>query len=59
MCLINKSKVKELALSISRERRNGTFKRVSASFLDRIEARVRVIVAKEIECHPSIGQTLK
>lgn len=59
MCLINKAKVKELALSISRNRRNGHFTRVSGKFLERIESRLRVVIEKEIEVHPSLGCTLK
>lgn len=59
MSLINKAKVRQLSLAIAAETRGGKFTRVSAGFLDRIEAKVRNVVAQEIHAHPSVGRTLK
>jgi|688.fasta_scaffold333033_4 hypothetical protein len=57
--LINKAKVRELALKLSREKRNGKFTRVGKSFFDKINARVHALVASEVHTHPSLGKTLK
>ena len=56
---INSKAVKELALHIAKEYRPAWgAKRVSAKFLNRIDARVRAMVTEEIRHHPSIGQTI-
>ncbi|MEW6304857.1 MAG: hypothetical protein AB1705_15385 [Verrucomicrobiota bacterium] len=59
MSLLNKTAVRDLALRLSLEMRGGKFKRVGTSFLDRIEARTREVIAAEIHRHPSLGETLK
>ena len=57
--LINKAKVRELALKHSRDKRNGKFTRVGKSFFDKINSRVHALVGSEVHCHPSLGKTLK
>jgi hypothetical protein len=58
MSLINRRKVKELALELSRQTRAGKFTRVRSGFLNRIESRLRAIVAQEVRSTPSKGKTL-
>jgi hypothetical protein len=58
MSLLNKSKVKQLALELSKNTRNGRFSRVGESFIQRIEARVAAVVADEVYRHPGKGKTL-
>ena len=53
------SKVRAYALEAAAEMRGGKFTRVSKEFLDRIEVKVRNVVAQEIHAHPSVGRTLK
>jgi hypothetical protein len=56
--LLNNSKVKNLALEVSKTTRNGRFTRVGQSFLARIEAQVAALVRAEVLRHPSKGKTL-
>jgi hypothetical protein len=58
MSLLNKSKVKQLALEVSKSTRNGRFTRVGQTFLERIEAQVAAVVRGEVQRHPSKGKTL-
>ena len=60
---LNRSRVKRTILEIAAQtRKNGSgkprFTRVSASFLERIEGRLRDIIRSEIHQHPSVGKTL-
>jgi hypothetical protein len=58
--LINKSHVKEYAVEAARQHRPAwSPQRVSKTFLERINARVRSIILDEIGRHPSKGKTLK
>lgn len=59
MSLIYRTNVKRLALELSARNRNGKFTRVGASFLDRVESRLRQMVHDEVHRHPSVGKTLK
>jgi len=59
MNLINQKMVRDLALAISTNERNGKFKRVSKEFLLEINENVRVVVTDRVKRHPSMGQTLK
>jgi len=54
--LINRRAVKQTALDLSQRLRNGTFKRVGKTFLDRIEAKTKNLIVTEIEQHPSKGK---
>lgn len=56
--LINRAQVKAYALDTGSARARG-FTRVSASFLDQVEAQVRLLIEREVRSHPSIGVTLK
>jgi hypothetical protein len=55
--LTNRAAVKRRALEIAQQR---AWKptRVSASFLDRIEAQIRAMIVREVQAHPSKGKTL-
>jgi hypothetical protein len=54
-----RSKVKQTALEIaSAIRPANKFKRVGMSFVDRIEAKVRIAIREEVRIHPSKGKTL-
>lgn len=54
-----RSKVKQTALEIaSTIRPANKFSRVGMSFLERIEAKVRVAIREEVRIHPSKGKTL-
>jgi hypothetical protein len=55
--LINRAAIKKLALGTA-EKRAHKFTRVSAQFLDDIEAQVRSLVTRKVHAHPSKGQTL-
>jgi hypothetical protein len=57
-CLINKSAVRDYALDVPSAKAKG-FERVSADFLERIEALLKDLIKKEVIQHPSIGKTLK
>lgn len=56
--LINRAQVKAKALEIAGQTRAQGFTRVGASFLDRIEARLRAFITTEVANHPSKGKTL-
>lgn len=56
--LINKTKVKQFALEVAATRPH-TFTRVSAEFLDTIEARVRNMIETHVATLPSVGKTIK
>jgi hypothetical protein len=54
-----RSKVKQTALEIaSAIRPANKFSRVGMSFVQRIEAKVRVAIREEVRIHPSKGKTL-
>jgi hypothetical protein len=54
-----RSKVKQTALEIaSAIRPSNKFSRVGMSFVERIEAKVRVAIREEVRIHPSKGKTL-
>ena len=50
--------VKNLALKYSTEYKGGKFTRVSSDFLERINARVAIMIAGEVQRHPFVGKTL-
>src|ERR1039458_2424078 len=53
-----RSKVKQTALEIaSAIRPSNKFSRVGMSFVERIEAKVRVAIREEVRIHPSKGKT--
>lgn len=56
--LINKSKVKRFALDFAAENRTHTFTRVSADFLNAVEADFRNLLMRRVSNHPSTGKTL-
>ncbi len=62
---LNRSKVKQTALEIAALKHfsytNGKhpkFTRVGLSFLERVEGRLRAIIADEVQRHPTKGKTL-
>lgn len=57
--LINKKKVKEYALDISKSTRNGKFTRVSGEFLIHVEALMKEKIRAYIQSLPSVGCTIK
>lgn len=57
--LINKAKVREVALTLSRDLRNGKFTRVGNSFFNRLDRRLAELIENEVRRHPSLGVTLK
>jgi len=57
--LLNRSAVKDYALSLSSTNRAGKFTRVSKKFLDRMEASFKVHVNDAVHRHPSVGKTLQ
>jgi hypothetical protein len=59
MALINKAALRRLALDLSKQHRRGKFTRVSKEFVDRIEARLILLVHDEVKRHPTLGVTLK
>src|ERR1022692_1055373 len=55
-----RSKVKQTALEIAAAIRPANkFSRVGMSFVERIEAKVRVAIREEVRIHPSKGKTLR
>ena len=55
---INQKAVRQLALRLA-EARGSKFTRVSKTFLDRIDGKVRTIIAAEIHAMPSSGKTIQ
>lgn len=56
--LTNTSKVKQAALDFAKQHRAKAFTRVSQSFLDAIEAEVRLLIQRRVKLQPSVGKTL-
>ena len=56
---INAQQVRQLALDLAAKERAHRFERVSADFLDAINAEVVNLVRKRVQSHPSVGKTLK
>jgi hypothetical protein len=52
------SVVKKYALELA-QMRGKKFSRVGKSFLQRVEAKTRNIIASEVHGHPSVGKTLQ
>ncbi len=60
MSLINQSKVRAYALDVATAKRpHLCMTRVSAEYLDRVEARLRAMIREDIERLPSKGRTIK
>lgn len=57
--IINRAKVRELALTVSKEQRAGKFKRVGDSFYADCNAYLAAIIKNKVFRHPSVGITLK
>lgn len=57
--LINKKHVKQYALDVSKQSRNGKFTRVSNDFLILIEAILKERIRLYIQTLPSVGKTIK
>jgi len=57
--LLNKAKIKRLALRLAGEQRAHKFTRVSPDFLQRIEAGVYAMVLGEVKRLPSLGKTIR
>jgi len=56
--LLNVAQVKKYALAYSKNHRSGLFTRVSAEFIDKVEAELKVLIQARIHRHPSKGKTL-
>ncbi len=60
LSLLNKKACRELALRWGKDKRKGWAPtRVSASFVDDVEARVRLLITKAVDRHRSVGKTIK
>ncbi len=57
--LLNKAKIKRLALRLASEQRAHKFTRVSPKFLDRIEAGLYSLVLGEVKRLPAVGKTIQ
>lgn len=57
--IVNRKEVRRLALVVAQLSGRANFTRVSACFLDSIEAHVRATIRSRVHRHPSIGKTLK
>ena len=58
--LLNKSEVRKLALRWCKAHRKGwDATRVSAEFIDDVEAKLRLLITKAVERHRSVGKTIK
>lgn len=57
--LLNRAAVRAFALEQSRQLRLGRFTRVSAGWLDDLEAQLRATIARRVHSAPSIGKTLQ
>jgi hypothetical protein len=57
--LLNQAAVREYALTLAKTQRNGRFTRISASFLTRLNAKLKVSIEHEVHSHPGVGHTLK
>ena len=55
---INASRVKKLALEVATQTRAKGFNRVSASFLDYIEATVKNAIISRVRQQPSVGKRI-
>ena len=56
--LLNQKNTRTLALRLA-QARGSKFTRVSKTFLDRIDGKVRTIIAAEIHAMPSSGKTIQ
>ena len=59
MQYLNAKACRELTLHLAAAHRAHKFTRVSKEFLERIDAKVRILVLNEVKAHPSKGSTLK
>lgn len=57
--VINKFGMKRFCMAISKGKRGGRFNRVSPTFLNRIEEKVKRLVEDEIMRHSVEGKTLR
>lgn len=58
--LLNRKACRDLALRWGKDKRRGWLPtRVSQSFLDDLESRVRLLITKAVESHRSVGTTIK
>ena len=58
--LTNQAAVREFALAVAERNHPAKgFTRVSQELLDRMEAKLRIIIAAELHAMPSIGVTIK
>ena len=59
-CLLNKKACRDLALRWGQEKRLGWQPtRVSAEFVNDVEARVRLLITKAVDRHRTVGKTIK
>jgi len=58
MSLINRAKVKRIALEIAAVERSHKFTRVSKDFLDNVEAELKNVIRSKIKALPSKGKTI-
>lgn len=56
--VLNQKAIRTLALRLAESTGRGKFTRVSKSFVARIDAKVRTMVAAEIHALPSAGKTI-
>ena len=60
MGLINRKAVKQFVLDAAKANRPyWDCKRVSAEYLDSVEARFRLLIEKDVHQHPTLGKTFR
>ena len=58
--MINMKHCRNMALRIARDKRTGWLpRRVSKEYLDKLDAKVRVIIIRSVMSHRSVGKTIK
>jgi hypothetical protein len=56
--LLNPTRVRQYALDIARRERHHAFTAVTVDFLQRIDAKLRLVIQDEVKRHPSRGKRL-
>ena len=58
--VLNNAAVKKYVMGQLEVRREGMgFTRISKEYLEKLDARVRIMIQKDIDTHPTIGKTFK
>ena len=57
--ILNQKRCREFALTYAKKTRAQGFNRVSAAFLQAVEADLHRVIRRRIDVHPSKGKTLR